>query len=292
MDPPTGKKLMTTSIRDALIEGAQILATAGITNDRMEAASLMSWVLRRDRAFLITHAEEALSDDQGRVYREAVRRRAKREPFQYITGHQEFFKLDFEVTPDVLIPRPETELVVETALDLSRELPAQFIADIGTGSGCIVVSLLHELPGARAIATDVSPSALRVAQENARRHKVNDRLELAEADGFPSAHHAQFSLIVSNPPYIDEHEFANLQPEVRDYEPRAALASGADGLAHVGMLLRDAPSHLSPGGYLVFEIGFGQRQSVEQLIDNGVWNLIEIRTDLQGIPRTLVLQLR
>src|SRR6185503_9880793 len=169
---------MTTSIRDAITEGAQILAAAGINEGRMEAVSLLGHVVERDRTFLITHAGEPLSDDHLRGFRELVRRRATREPLQYITSQQEFFGLDFEVTPDVLVPRPETEIIVEAALEVSAEVPVPFIADIGTGSGCIAISLLHELAGAQAIATDVSPNALQVAQRNASRHQVHDRLTL------------------------------------------------------------------------------------------------------------------
>ncbi|HEY6046945.1 MAG TPA: peptide chain release factor N(5)-glutamine methyltransferase, partial [Pyrinomonadaceae bacterium] len=201
--------------------------------------------------------------------------------------------LDFEVTPDVLIPRAETEIVVEAALEVCRNVPGPLIADIGTGSGCIVISLLYELRGARALATDLSLNALQVAQRNANRHHVNDRLTLVQADGFaPAREGHQFSLIVSNPPYIAENEFADLQPEVRDYEPRAALVSGADGLSHLRVLLRDAPSHLLRGGYFIFEIGFGQREMVDRLIDRELWNVMAVRKDLQGIPRTFVLQKR
>jgi release factor glutamine methyltransferase len=284
---------MTTSIRSAITEGAQALGAAQVKEARQEAASLLGWAIARDRAFLIAHADDALSDGQLRTFRELVARRVKREPLQYITGHQEFYNLDFEVTPDVLIPRPETETIVEAALDVTRGIPVPFIADIGTGSGCIVVSLLHELPGARAVATDLSLNALRIARRNATRHDVIDRLTLVQADGFPAIQmHRQFSLVVSNPPYVPEDEYATLQPEVRDYEPKSALVSGTDGLSHIRVLLSEEPLCLRPDGHFIFEIGFGQRDAVEQLVDDGLWNLIEIRNDLQGIPRTFVLQKR
>lgn len=282
---------MSTSIRSAINEGARALDAAGIGEARKEAASLMSCALEADRAFVIAHAGDELDELRLQTFRSLITRRARREPLQYLTGHQEFFNLDFEVTPDVLIPRPETEIIVEAALNVCRNLQVPLIADIGTGSGCIVISLLHELGEARALATDLSLNALRVAQRNAKRHRVHDRLTLVQADGFaPARAGHQFSLIVSNPPYVTEDEFANLQPEVRDYEPRAALVSGADGLSHLRLLLRDAPTHLLRGGYFIFEIGFGQRDLVDRLIDQELWNVIEVRKDLQGIPRTFVLQ--
>jgi release factor glutamine methyltransferase len=284
---------MSNSIRSAITEGARALDAAGVNEARKEAASLMSYALESDRTFVIAHAEDELNELRLQTFRSLITRRARREPSQYLTGHQEFFNLDFEVTPDVLIPRTETEIIVEAALDVCRDLQTPFIADIGAGSGCIVISLLHELRDARALATDLSLKALRVAQRNAKRHNVNDRLTLVQADGFATARDDhQFSLIVSNPPYITEHEFADLQPEVRDYEPRTALVSGEDGLAHIRMLLRDAPSHLMRGGFFIFEIGFGQRDAVERLVDQELWDVIEVRKDLQNIPRTFMLQKR
>jgi release factor glutamine methyltransferase len=282
---------MSNSIRGAITEGAQTLAAAGVNDARREAVSLMVCALKCDRTFVIAHAEDELSEPRLQVFRRLLARRVQREPLQYLIGHQEFFNLDFEVTPDVLIPRPETEIIVEAALEVSRGDQAPFIADIGTGSGCIVISLLHELPDAHALATDLSLSALRVAQRNAKRHNVNDRLDLVQADGFaPGRDGFQFALIVSNPPYVTESEFAGLQPEVRDYEPRTALVSGADGLSHIRVLLRDAPAHLRRDGFFIFEIGFEQHVAVERLIDHARWNVIEVRKDLQGIPRTFVLQ--
>jgi release factor glutamine methyltransferase len=211
---------------------------------------------------------------------------------QYITGHQEFFKLDFEVTPDVLIPRPETELIVEIALELLKDAPVQFIADIGTGSGCVALSLLHELRDARAIATDISPGALRVARRNAEQHGVGDRLVLIESDCFSALDSRNpFSLVASNPPYIRKDEMETLQREVR-CEPRTALEGGPDGLDIVRRLLREAAPFLRPGGHFVFEIGFGQDAAVEKLINSRAWEWKEARRDLQGIARAVVLQKR
>lgn len=284
---------MKVSIGRAVAEGAQVLGTAGISEPRMEAGSLLSHVLGRDRTFIISHVEDQVTDNQLQTFRQFLDRRAAGEPLQHITGHQEFFKLDFEVTPEVLIPRPETELIVEAALKFLRGDQAPFLLDIGTGSGCIVIALLHEISNARAIGTDISLNALRVARRNAERHAVIKRLDLVQADGV-SAFEAGpgFSIAVANPPYVTAGEIASLQREVRNHEPRAALVSGADGLSHIRRLLRDVPSCLGGGGYFVFEIGLGQRAAVEELINFHVWTLIEIRNDLQDIPRTLVLQKR
>jgi release factor glutamine methyltransferase len=189
----------------------------------------------------------------------------------------------------VLIPRPETELVVETALELLKNDLQPHVADIGTGSGCIAISLLHELPEARAVATDISPAALGVAQRNADRHGVSNRLKLIESNGFAAMDERGLSLIVSNPPYVGEDELESVQREVR-HEPRVALVAGDDGLSLIRRLLLEARPYLRSGGHLVFEIGLGQSTLVEQLIDAEVWTLLEIRSDLQGIPRTVVLR--
>jgi len=250
----------------------------------------MAHVLGRDRTFLIAHADGEVSEEEFRAFRVLIGRRADGEPMQYITGRQEFFKLDFEVTPSVLIPRPETELIVEIALELLRDDSQPILADIGTGSGCIAISLLHEMRAAQAVATDISMAALAVAQRNGERHHVTDRLELLKSDCFSAMDASgSFSLIASNPPYVSDDELKDLQTEVH-HEPRAALAAGANGLSIIRRLLLQAPPFLRPGGYFVFEIGFGQSEAVEQLIDRRIWKLLEIRRDLQQIPRTFVLR--
>lgn len=250
----------------------------------------MSYTLGQDLAFIIAHSDHVLAEEDLALFRASVARRAKGEPAQYITGRQEFFGLAFEVTPDVLIPRPETEIVVEAALDVLLDEPAR-IVDIGTGSGCIVVSLLDQLPDARAVATDTSLDALLIARRNAARHGVVDRLTLIQADGFSAfPSRPVVSLIVSNPPYVPESDIEGLQREVREHEPLRALVSGADGLGHIRDQLREAPARLRHDGHFIFEIGFGQREAVEKLIDLNVWKVIQVRNDLQNIARTFVLQ--
>jgi release factor glutamine methyltransferase len=282
--------LLGRSISSAIREGTQQLHKAAVAEPRREAGSLLAHVLGHDRSFIIAHAEEPLTNEQSEALQLLVERRASGEPLQYITAQQEFFKLDFEVTPDVLIPRPETELIVETALALLQNDPETYFADIGTGSGCIAISMLHEKLQARAVAMDISRAALNVAQRNAERHKVTDRLVLLESDGLSALDTSEsFSLIVSNPPYVSEAELKSIQREV-SYEPPAALAAGPDGLSVIRRLLTDVPPFLRSGGYFIFEIGFGQSEAVERLVDRRVWKLLEIREDLQRIPRTFVLQ--
>jgi release factor glutamine methyltransferase len=290
---------MTTSIAEAILQGAHQLRQAGVAEARREAGALVAYVLDRDRSFILSHAEDPIDEEQSARLRAYLKRRADGEPLQYITGHQEFFGLDFEVTNEVLIPRPETELLVESALKLAAgHAAAPFICDVGTGSGCIAISLLHELrdiPGVRAVAVDISPKAISVAQRNAARHSVTEQIDFVVSDCFASLdqhdpQQSSFDLIVSNPPYIEESAMNNLQREVRDFEPRAALVAGADGLAVIRRLLVEAGNFLKTGGHFLFEIGFDQSPAVEQLIDRNTWRLLEIYKDLQGIPRTVALK--
>lgn len=286
---------MPTSIAETILQGAHRLRKAGVPEARRQAGSLLGYVLGRDRSFILTHAEDALGEEQAERFRECLERRAQGEPLQYITGNQEFFGLDFEVTRDVLIPRPETELLIETALKLfAGPADSPFICDVGTGSGCIVITLMQQLKEARAVAVDISPGALGVARRNAERHSVAERIDFVLSDCFAALtsreSRASFDLIVSNPPYVEEGAMADLQREVRDFEPRNALAAGADGLEVIRRLLVEGPSFLKPGGYFLFEIGFNQAVAVEQLLDPKIWKLMDIHKDLQGLPRTVALQ--
>jgi release factor glutamine methyltransferase len=287
-----GMESMT--IGEATREAARILARAGLSDARREAASLLAHAIARDRTFLITHAEENLARESALKFRDYVERRAAGEPLQYITGRQEFFSLDFEVTPDVLIPRPETELLVETALRLLDEGQAKeaFVCDVGTGSGCIPVALLHEREGVRAVGLDISPAALKVAARNAARHHLLNRLSLVASDCFNALdeRHASFDIIVSNPPYVAADALAGLQREVRDHEPLVALTPGPDGLKIIRRLLTDSTRFLKPRGHLLIEIGYDQHEAVHQLIDPHAWQLLDIHKDLQGIPRTLAVR--
>jgi release factor glutamine methyltransferase len=292
---PMDERATSQTINEALSEAARVLREAGVAEARREAASLLAHAVGRDRTYLFTHDEESLEPSKSSAFRRLVGRRAAGEPLQYLTGRQEFYGLDFEVTPDVLIPRPETELLVETALEVLRGRDAPLVCDVGTGSGCVAVALLHERPDARAVALDISPTALRVARRNAERHGVSGRLETLVSDCFDALRTDElrgltFPLVVSNPPYVAEGDLPGLQREVRDHEPRMALTPGGDGLSVIRRLVAQAPEFLAPRGHLLFEIGFGQHEQVAALIEPSVWTLLDIRRDLQGIPRLVALR--
>jgi len=281
---------MSATIKHVISTGSAKLKAAGVADPRKEANLLAMHVINRDRTFLLAHGEATLSPAELELYQSLIERRGLGEPLQYITGHQEFFKLDFETSPDVLIPRPETESIVEIGMEILKDKPGPFVADIGTGSGCIVISLLNELRKARAIATDVSSAALAVASRNARRYGVSARLRLIGSDLFSKLEPTeQFDLILSNPPYVPADDLNDLQREV-SYEPRRALDGGRDGLVVIRRLLKEAPDFLRTRAHLVFEIGFNQADPVKRIIDSTAWQLIDIRRDLQGIPRTVVLR--
>jgi release factor glutamine methyltransferase len=246
-------------------------------------------VLGWTRAALIARGRDLPPAGFESDYRALVDRRVRREPIAFIVGHREFWNLDFEVTPDVLIPRPETELILEIATELASEgLVWRRMIDVGTGSGCLAVSLAVEFPASRVIATDVSRAALVVARRNAEKHGVQDRLQFVEGDLLEGVTQTA-ELIVSNPPYLSDSDVAALQPEVANYEPRQALAAGPDGLAAIRRLLAAAPARLAAGGRLIVEFGFGQDAAVASLAADRGWRVIEIRRDLQQIPRTIVL---
>ena len=287
---------MPTSIAEAILQAAHDLRKAGVPESRREAGSLMGHALQQDRTFLLAHADDPITTDQEQLFREYLGWRMDGKPLQYITGQQEFFGLDFEVSTDVLIPRPETELLVETGLKLMAGLDsAPLICDVGTGSGCIAITLLHELrqfPESRAVAIDISEAALAVAKRNATRHEVVERIDFVVSDCFAELDPglSQFDLIVSNPPYVRTDAIEGLQREVRDFEPRLALEASADGLTVVRRLLSDAGAFLKPGGHLVFEIGFDQGAIVSEMVNRSTWKVLDIHKDLQGIPRTVALE--
>jgi release factor glutamine methyltransferase len=252
-----------------------------------DAVLLVAFATGRDRTFLIAHPEAAMTPHQTTMLSEIAARRSTREPLQYIIGRQEFYGLEFEVTPDVLIPRPETEILVEHAIAFLSPIAAPRFCEIGVGSGCISISVLHELQNASAVAGDISRNALAVAGRNAAKHGVTGRLELIVSDLFDSVPAKAFDAILSNPPYVPELDFDSLQPEVRDHEPTIALTSGTDGLRAIERLINQAPEHLRPGGMLLFEMGFNQSGKVSEMLDEDVWTEIEFLPDLQGIPRIL-----
>jgi release factor glutamine methyltransferase len=329
-----------SDVRDTLKQGLAQLREAHVPSFTLAAELLLLHVLGRDRTWLYSHPEEAVSTADAERYFALIARRANGEPTQHLTGKQEFWGLEFEVTPDVLIPRPETEHLIEVALDrlAVREFRAGRkqtltgeglqIADIGAGSGCIAIALAKELPRATIFATDVSRAALSVAQRNATRHSVSDRIHLLECnllDGFIhraaanagiSAAGAQhpapllgkaatdaesgsratghgsrsFDLIASNPPYIGRREAATLMREVRDHEPEIALYGGEEGYELYAGLITQAAAHLKPGGILVLELGHNSLPAVQPLLDAPAWTNVAVTNDLACIPRVLAAE--
>lgn len=275
------------TIAEALRDAVQRLAAAGVREAQKDARLLLSFALGRPKEFLFAHPEYELSEAERSSFDDAVHRRENHEPVQYITGRTEFYGLEFAVSPAVLIPRPETEILVENAVNALRGKTAPRFCEIGVGSGCISVSLLCELPNAAAIAVDLSPDALEIARRNAERHNVLNRIDLRLSDVFDSVAEDAFDAVVSNPPYISLDEVAELDSEVRDFEPKMALTDGADGLGVIRKLVEDSYHKLAAGGVLFMEIGHCQSEGVRTLLSPEKWFDVRLFTDLQSIPRVL-----
>ncbi len=270
------------TVGEALRWGADELAAEAAS--RRDAELLLRSVTGWDRAFVLAHDEAPLDADAERAFREAIARRALGEPVQYIVGEQEFWGLALKVTPAVLIPRPETEHVIEAVLArVSRDADLQ-IADVGTGSGAIAIALAKELPRSRVLATDISQAALEVARENAARHSVADRIDFVRCDLLPDAP-GNFDVLASNPPYIAEDERESLAREVKDFEPQQALFAGATGYEIYQRLLPVAAHALKPGGWLVLEIGAGQSAQLREMLRE--WRDVATMRDLAGIERVV-----
>src|ERR1700681_4301800 len=259
----------------------------------MNAELLLMFTLDCDRAYLYAHPERELTSDETRRYDETLARRATGVPAQYITGHQEFWGMDLIVSPAVLIPRPETEHVVETVLELAKEdgrgrpPPHDLrIVDVGTGSGAIALALAKELPSAEIHATDISAEALEVARANAARHELTSRIKFHQADLLNGIPHGEFDFVVSNPPYVGQSEENSVQLEVRKFEPRNAVFAGPTGLEVIERLILQAQTALKPGGWLVFEISGTIANRVRSQLSH--WGEVAIKNDLQGIARVAI----
>ncbi len=279
------------TIAESLKHAAKQLSESGVPEHVREGSSLLQFALERDRVFLVAHPEYELTADEQARFISILERRIGREPLQYITGRQEFCGLKFLVTPNVLIPRPETEMLVERSIELLRSAHAPLFADIGIGSGCIAISVLYSLSQVRAHGFDVSTRALEVASLNAGLHCVSERLSLFESDIYSAVDRHDYALIVSNPPYVPVDEIDGLQPEVKNFEPRSALTDGGDGLSVIRDLIKHAPDFLRPGGSLVLEIGFGQATAVSGMFDPKLWRNVEFVPDSQQIPRMATAQI-
>jgi len=276
------------NVASLLAAATTALQTAGITEARREASALLAAAIFRDRTFLIAHPEYTPDQQERLKFLSFVERRAGREPFHYITRSKEFYGLDFRVSPAVLIPRPETEMLVEQGLAFLSKLDQPRFCEVGVGSGCISLSLLFHAPSATAVGLEISAEAIVIANENATTHKVDRRFDLRQSDLFDALVEGEkFDLIVSNPPYIPLTEFDELEADVRKFEPMSALTDGADGLQVIKRIVAAAPSFLDPGGRLMIEFGFGQAEQVKALFGPEEWSDVVITKDFQGIPRSL-----
>jgi release factor glutamine methyltransferase len=274
-------------LREALTAAITRLTADQVPSPRMNAELLLIFTLGCDRAYLYAHPERELTADEQTRYDHALGERARGVPAQYITGHQEFWGMDLIVTPAVLIPRPETEHVIETVLDFVGRVPASplHIADIGTGSGCIALALAKELPEAEIHATDISPAALEVARANAARHQLESRIQFHQTDLLAGFEDNSFDVIVANPPYVGETEEDQVQLEVRKFEPRNAVFAGPTGVEVITRLIPQAHAALKPGGWLVMEISGTIAEEVKRLLRD--WSDVKITPDLQSIPRVV-----
>jgi release factor glutamine methyltransferase len=298
-------------LKPALEAAERRLRASAVGSPRMNAEVLLMFTLACDRAYLYAHPERELTEREAVRYGEALEERARGVPAQYITGHQEFWGLDLIVTPAVLIPRPETEHVVEAVLELVRttwrpaEVPAAHsipssgprIIDVGTGSGCIALALAAELPNAEILASDISADALEIARINAVRLQLSSRIEFLQGDLLAGItlwegqnRAPAFDFVVANPPYVGEGEVDKVQREVRKFEPQQAVFAGHDGLDIIVRLIPQARAYLRPGGWLVLEIGYTQEQPVRALLCG--WKEARTVPDLQGIPRVIAARYR
>ena len=276
---------MAVQLRQAIQIAVHRLQDARVGSPRLNAELLAMFVLGCDRAYLYAHGERALNQDEVTRYDEVLAERARGVPAQYITGHQEFWGMDLIVSPAVLIPRPETEHILETVLELARECPPRCLVDVGTGSGCIALALARELPQAQIHATELSSEALEIARANAARHQLEHRVQFHQGDLLAGLQDGAFDYVVSNPPYIGEWEADAVEAQVRRFEPRLALFAGPTGLEIFARLIPQACKALRPGGWLVMEMGHSSRDQVCGLLQE--WEEIRLTNDLQGIARVV-----
>jgi release factor glutamine methyltransferase len=298
-------------LKQALTSAIARLTAQQVPSPRLNAELLLMFILNCDRAYLHAHPERQLTADEATRYESALAERARGVPTQYITGHQEFWGMDFIVTPAVLIPRPETEHVIETVLELSKadvgprtsDLKTSTenqtpdvrrpksdvrIADIGTGSGCIAIALAKEFPQAEIHATDISSSALEIASANAAHHQLENRIHFHHTDLLEGLETESLDFIISNPPYVGESEEDHVQLEVRKFEPRSAVFAGPTGIEVIARLIPQAQAALKPGGWLVMELSGTIVEQVRELLR--AWDNIQITADLQSIPRVIRAQ--
>ncbi len=277
------------TIASLLSAAAKTLEAVGVDSPRLNAELMLAEVLGFSRTSLVTESSSTVADERQARFLRMLERRTQREPLQHILGEAHFYGLIFNVSSDVLVPRPETELLVEQAVEFLRERSNPQVFDLGTGSGCIPISIAKEVPESRVWSVDISEAALSVAKTNAGRNDVADRVQFLHGDGFEVLDAAQrFDLIVSNPPYIPTGELADLQPEVRDYDPKLALDGGADGLVFYRRLANASARWLVPDGKIMIELGHDQAAAVRALFESEMWIVENVLDDYSRIPRIMI----
>lgn len=268
-----------------------------IENPRLDAEVLLGYVLNKERIFLYVHFDQPLDSEELAKFKECIKKRAMKMPVAYITGVREFMGLDFKVTEATLIPRPDTEILVETAMERLGKVAGneagtgKCFADLGTGSGAICLSILNYMKEIEAVTVDISPKAIAVAKENAEKFAVSDRIEFLEGDFLkPLENKGKFTAILSNPPYIPKQDILGLESDVKDFEPMGALDGGIDGLDFYRQLLVKSANYIEDGGFLAIEIGINQSQAILEMAKrNLMWGKVEVIKDLAGIDRCVVL---
>lgn len=262
----------------------------GLESPRLDAEILLAHVLQKERIYLYAHYDEPLSSEERAAYRELVIKRAQRYSVAHLLGVRPFMGLDFSVNEDVLVPRPETEMLVETVLSYEKKDASFSVLDMGTGSGAILISILHERPNATGLAVDISPKALDVARKNGQALGVADRITFLESNLFEAVPKGTFDWIVSNPPYLTAYDMEHLQPEVR-HDPESALYGGVDGLDFYHALADKSAAYVKPRGYIAVEVGAGQSKKVADLFTTtGAFSLTDIVGDYGGIERVVLCQ--
>lgn len=281
------KKEKKVILKDAFSEGSKMLKLSNIEAPVVTAGAMLCHVLGCDKAFLYSHDDYSLSKCEYDKYFEALKRRIDGEPLQYIIGSQEFMSLDFIVSPDVLIPRQDTEILVEAVIEFAKGKEHVNILDIGTGSGCIAISLAYFIKNSRVTGLDISKGALSIARKNAEKCEVSDRVTFIESNLFENVASRDFDIIVSNPPYIPRQDVDTLERQVKDFEPRSALDGGIDGLDFYRKIVKESIGYLKPKGLLAFEVGFDQAQDVIKIMEDSFDDL-KTEKDLAGIERVVM----
>lgn len=288
MPAPGHDKSNAPDVNFLLRWAVEKLREAGVETPLLDAEVILSHACGCSRTYLIAHPDFQPSLEVTEHFSRWVERRSRREPLAYIVGEREFYGISFEVTPAVLVPRPETEVLVETALRILRDIPNAVILDIGVGSGAIAVSIAKSAPEVTVYGTELSAAALEVARRNAERTRVQDRVRLFQGDLFEPVAGMRFDLIASNPPYIPSSEIERLEPEVSKYEPRQALDGGPDGLDYYRRISVAAREYLKPAGILAVEIGMGQSGAVEGLFEENGFANVRAISDYSGIERVVL----